>query len=106
MANNPNPPAVRKNTMNPRLKRMPMGDESLPVAGLRIAPRLAPRWLSMTKPMASKIQNGKAASQPRNMPTIASLASSASSRGQSISSAAYCGASWGTTISPRQAPTA
>ena len=32
--------------MNPRLKRMPRGDESLPVAGLRIAPRLAPRWLS------------------------------------------------------------
>ena len=33
VANNPNPPAVRKNTMNPRLKRMPRGDESLPVAG-------------------------------------------------------------------------
>ncbi|MNT50781.1 hypothetical protein D3C72_1877170 [compost metagenome] len=59
--------------MNAWLNRMPMGDESLPVAGLIVAPRLAPRWLSTTKPTASKIQNGMATRKPMTMPTKTSL---------------------------------
>ena len=56
------------------LNRMPIGEDSLPVPGFRVEPRLAPRWLSMTKPAASKIQNGSATMKPIVMPTNASLA--------------------------------
>ena len=58
------------------LNRMPSGEESLPVAGLIVAPRLAPRWLSTTKPTASKIQNGIATRKPITRPMKTSLATS------------------------------
>ncbi|MNT59707.1 hypothetical protein D3C72_1972400 [compost metagenome] len=68
-----NPPLVRKKTMNAWLNKIPIGEDSLPVPGFSVAPRLAPRWLSMMNPAASKIQNGNAMRYPITRPTKASF---------------------------------